>query len=185
MSVSRMKKVLMAGAFLMVAVGPVAAEDDGDWSGWAPRWGMGRMMERWGGPMMGWGGPDAMLDRIDGRLAFMRTELKITDEQMPPWEAFASVVRDTAEMHNALMRSTMEEVSSGEFQKKPLPERLSIQETHLEARLEQVRQVKEKADALYAVLDDEQKEAADDVVLPMMGMGAGRGSGRGMMRLRE
>ncbi|MEX0406876.1 Spy/CpxP family protein refolding chaperone [Aquibium sp. LZ166] len=187
MSVSSLKKAFMAGALLMMVAGPVAADDDDDWSGSGPRWGMGHMMGSRGGPMMGygWGGPDTMLDRIDGRLAFMRTELKITDEQTPAWEAFASVVRDTAETHNTLMRSTMEEVWSGDFQKKPLPERLSIQETHLEARLEQVRQVKEKADALYAVLDDEQKNAADDVVLPMMGMGHGRGFGRGMMPFRE
>ena len=183
MPISSLKKALIAGALLTVAVGPAAAEDDNNRSGWGPDWGVGRMMERWGGPMMGWGEPGTMLDRIDGRLAFMRTELEITREQMSSWEAFASVVRDTVETHNSLMRSMMEEVSGDDFQKKPLPERLSIQETYLEARLEQVRQVKEKADALYAVLDDKQKEAADDVVLPMIGMG--RGFGRGMMRYRE
>jgi hypothetical protein len=187
MSISSLTKAVAAGALLMVASGAATADDDDASSGWGPRWGMDRMMERGAGPMMGygWGGPDAMLDRVDGRLAFMKTELEITDEQMPLWDAFATVVRETAETHNALMRSTMEEVWTGDFQKKPLTERLSIQETHLEARLEQVRQVKEKAEELYTVLNEEQKEAADDIVLPMMGMGHGRGFGRGMMRFRE
>ena len=67
--------------------------------------GPGRMMEERGGGM-GWGmwgndglghghghvgqlapggrGPDWMLDRIEGRLAFLKTELKITEAQTPP-----------------------------------------------------------------------------------------------------
>jgi hypothetical protein len=52
-----------------------------------------------------------------------------------------------------------------------LPERLTVMETHMEARLEQIRAVRESLDALYAVLDDEQKKTADEVVLPVMGMG--------------
>ena len=70
--------------------------------------GPGRMMEERGGGMMGWGmggsdrpgwgmgmggmwgrglgsrGPDWMLDRIEGRLAFLKTELKITEAQTAP-----------------------------------------------------------------------------------------------------
>jgi hypothetical protein len=48
-------------------------------AGWFNGWGMGHMMGGgmgrggWGG--MGFGG-EAMLDRMDGRLAFLKTELK-------------------------------------------------------------------------------------------------------------
>ena len=45
----------------------------------------------------------------------------------------------------------------------------------MSTRLEQVKQVKAAVDKLYATLSDEQKKAADDIVLPMMGMGMGRG----------
>jgi hypothetical protein len=70
----------------------------------------------------------------------------------------------------------------GEFLKKPLPERLAYQQTHLEARLEQVKTVRAAVEKLYAKLSGEQKQAADEIVLPMMGMGMGRsGFGPGMM----
>ena len=67
-------RLLGAAAFSLCVTTAVVADED-DWMG--PRWGMGmgQMMGGWG--MMG--GPDAMIDRIDGRLAFMKTELKITE----------------------------------------------------------------------------------------------------------
>lgn len=43
----------------------------------------------------------------------------------------------------------------------------------------QVRAVHASVDKLYAVLTDDQKEIADEIVLPTMGMGMGpRGFGR-------
>ena len=74
----------------------------------------------------------------------------------------------------------MKEMDDGDFFKKPLPERLVFQETHLESRLQQVKDVKEDVEKLYAVLDEDQKKSADEIMLPMMGMGCGMG--RGMMR---
>ncbi|WP_395688703.1 Spy/CpxP family protein refolding chaperone [Aestuariivirga sp.] len=174
---------LMAAAGLLVVAISVPAMADSDDDGWWPRWGTGRgMMDGWGwgGPMMGYG-PDAMLDRIDGRLAYMKTELKITDAQGAAWDELAEVIRNTAETHNAMMREMMKDVRSGDFLKKPLPERLTLQQTHMEARLEQIKSVKAAVDKLYALLDDTQKKTADDIVLPSMGMGMGRGMGSGMM----
>jgi hypothetical protein len=122
-----------------------------------------------------------MLDRIDGRLAYMKTELKITEAQAAAWDELAKVIRDTAETHNAMMREMMKDMRSGDFFKKPLPDRLTVQQTHMEARLEQIKSVKSAVDKLYALLDDTQKKTADDIVLPSMGMGMGRGMGSGMM----
>jgi hypothetical protein len=156
------------------AIMPAAAgSGDGD-DGWWPRWGMGRMMMgQWGGPM-GYDS-DEMLDRIDGRLAFLKTELKITDEQAPSWDELAGVIRSTAEAHNELMRGMINEFSEGGFLKKALPDRLVYQQTHLEARLEQVKLVRAAVEKLYATLSDQQKKAADEIVLPMIGMGMGMG----------
>ena len=179
---TRTKMMVAAGMLAMALSGSAMAESDDD--GWWSRWGMGRgMMDGWGwgGPMMGYG-PDAMLDRIDGRLAYMKTELKITDAQAAAWDALAKVIRSTAETHNAMMRDMMKDMRGGDFFKKPLPERLTIQQTHMEARLEQIKTVKAAVDTLYAMLDENQKKTADDIVLPSMGMGMGRGMGRGMMR---
>lgn len=177
MSYAKLKKIAVAGAMLVMIASPALADGDDDGNDWWPRWGMGGMMGRWNGPMMDFYGPDAMVDRIDGRLAFLKTELKITAEQTPAWDELATTVRDTAETHNKLMRGMMKEFRSGEFFKKPLPDRLILQETHLEARLEQVKQLKAAVDKLYAVLNEEQKRAADEIVLPTMGMGMGMGRG--------
>lgn len=164
-----------ASALVLLSAFPAMAQDDSD--DWRPGWGMSRMMM--GGGPMGFG-PDAMLDRIDGRLAFLKTELKITEAQTPAWDGFAEAVRSTSESHNAMMRAMMERFRDRDALDTPLPERLELQQSHLETRLEQVKAVRSATDALYAVLDDEQKAAADDIVLPAMGMGMGRGMGHGM-----
>jgi hypothetical protein len=163
-------RVLGAGVLSLCITTAAFADEDDSWM--SQRWGMGQMMGGWG--MMG-GGPEAMLDRIDGRLAFMKTELKITEAQSADWEALAKVIRSTAEAHNSLMQTMMNDMRSGDIGKMPLPDRLALQETHLSARLNQVREIKAAVDKLYASLSEEQKKAADDIVLPMMGMGMGRG----------
>jgi len=180
---TKMRATLLAAAGLLAVAltGPVLADsDDG---GWWPHWGMGRGMMGdygWGGGMMGYG-PDAMMDRIDGRLAFLKTELKITDAQSAAWDDFAKVLRQTSETHNEMMLSMMKDLQDGSFFKKPLPERLQYQETMMGARVEDIKSVRSAVDKLYSQLDDTQKKAADEIVLPMMGMGMGRGMGPGMM----
>ena len=156
--------------FLMLGGSAQASDENNGW--WGHGWGMGRMMGN---------GQEAMLDRVDGRLAFLKTELKITDAQKDVWDNMAKTIRITSESHNDMMREHMKEMHDGEFFKKPLPERLTYQEVHMEARLEQIKQVKAAVEQLYAVLTDDQKKSADEIVLPMMGMGGGMGMGRHMM----
>lgn len=199
MSIRNWKKGAGAVALVLALAVPALADDDDDrdWRHWGygqmmmmggnmGQWGMGGpMMGRWGGmggPMMGYG-PDAMLDRIDGRLAFIKTELKITEAQNAAWDELAGAIRTTAGSHNDMMRSMMEEFESGALEKMTLPDRLTLQETHLGARLEEVKTLKAALEKLYAVLDDDQKAAADEIVLPTMGMGMGRMRGYGPGRM--
>lgn len=173
---TRTRRSLLASAALLPVLLAGRALADSDDGGWWPRWGMGRGMmggDGWGG-MMDFG-PDAMMDRIDGRLAFMKTELKITDAQTEVWNDFAKVVRQTSETHNQLMLTMRKEVEDGSFLKKPLPERLQFQQTMMESRVEDIKNIRDALDKLYAKLDDSQKKSADEIVLPMMGMGMGRG----------
>jgi hypothetical protein len=164
------RAIAATGAVLLMLSSPVQADDEN--SGWWGRgWSMGMGMGM--GRMMGFE-QDALLSRIDGRLAFLKTELKITDAQTEAWENMAKTIRVTSESHNDMMREHMKEMQDGEFFKKPLPERLTYQEVHLEARLEQIKQVKDAVEKLYTVLSDDQKKSADEIVLPMMGMGRGR-----------
>lgn len=177
------RNAVAAGLMIAASSVPSLAFADDDDNNWWPHWGMGQMMGGWGmnGPMGG-DPPGAMLERIDGRLAFLKAELKITEQQNAAWNEFAGAIHTTADAHNELMRSMHAEFDGGDFLKKPLPERLDFQITHLEARLEQAKAIKAAVEKLYATLDDTQKQAADEMVLPLMGMGMGRGGfGPGMM----
>ena len=53
--------------------------------------GMMRMMG-----MMGSGSGMSTIDHIEGRIAFLRAEIKITDAQMSAWNAFADALRANA-----------------------------------------------------------------------------------------
>jgi hypothetical protein len=125
-------------------------------------WGM-----RWGGP---WGrGADGMLDRVEGRLAFIKTELKITEAQTPAWNQLAESIRTAAKHHNERMKAAF----SREESAKTLPERLDVHEQLVSARLDEIKQIKGSLTNLYAVLSEAQKKEADDIVLPMAGMMGG------------
>jgi hypothetical protein len=49
-----------------------------------------------------------MAKHIEGRLAFLKTELKITDAQLPFWNSFAQAVRDSATAMQAMPHAMME-----------------------------------------------------------------------------
>jgi hypothetical protein len=115
--------------------------------------------------MMGHGGMSMMAKHIEGRLAFLKTELKITDAQLPLWNAFAQVMRDDASTIQAMPHPMMEMNKAV-----TLPDKLAERETMLAARLDAVRKLKAVADPLYAALNADQKKTADDIMLSPMGM---------------
>jgi hypothetical protein len=151
--------------------GPGRMMGERGWGMWdedGKGWGMGR-----GGPFGRWWGrgPDWMLERMEGRLSFLKTELKITEAQAPAWNDFTQAVRTAAKQRNERMKAFF----SGQ-EKTTLPERVEAHEQFIAAHLEAVRQIKASVRSLYAILGDEQKREADEMVIPMMGMG-GPGSG--------
>jgi hypothetical protein len=157
----------VAGALALLIAGPALGQG-----------GPGGMMEGrgqgmwWGGP---WDrGPDGMLDRVEGRLAFIKTELKITDAQASAWNHLAESIRTAAKHHNERMKAAF----GREEKAKTLPERLEVQEQLVSARLDEIKQIKGSLNNLYAVLSDAQKKEADDIVLPMAGMMGGPMGGR-------
>lgn len=165
-------------------------------SGRGPGWGYGMMGGYGYGPMMGYGrgaggygygrgyfgmGPwmmggmwgasgydeDSAVGFVDGRLAFLKAELKITDKQMPEWNAFADAVRANAKTINARVRPFYRT----DWAAKPLPERLDDQEKVLAARLEAFKRTSAAVKPLYTALDDAQKKIADVILLGPMGGG--------------
>ncbi|NJO32821.1 MAG: Spy/CpxP family protein refolding chaperone [Rhodospirillales bacterium] len=107
-----------------------------------------------------------MLDRVEGRLAFMKAELKITEPQAPAWNQLAEAVRAAAKQHNERIKAVVEN-----DRLKTLPERLTTQEQLMSARLDGIKQIRSSVENLYMVLSAEQRKEADDMMIPMVGMG--------------
>jgi hypothetical protein len=127
-----------------------------------------------GMPMMGMmqmmmGG---MAGHVEGRIAFLKTELKITDAQEPLWNAVADVMRASAKDMAAMkpmMQSMMQPSGT-------LPEKLAAHEKAMTAHLEALRKLKAAVEPLYAALSADQKKTADQLMLGPMGI-----MGMGMM----
>jgi LTXXQ motif family protein len=121
-------------------------------------------MGMWGN-WRGGRGPDWMLERIEGRLAYTKTELKITDAQNAAWNQLADAIRTAAKHHNERMKG----IFAGNERSKTLPERVEAQEQFMSVRVEEIKLIKTALKNLYAVLSDEQKKEADEVDIPMVG----------------
>lgn len=127
--------------------------------------------------MMGSGGMGGMatIDRIEGRIAFLKTELKIIDQQADAWNALAEVLRTNARKLGEL-RATMTPQAS-------LADRLAWQEKWLTARSENTRAIRIAYNDLAAKLSEDQKKSAEQLLAPHIGMVAmmsGMGSGQMM-----
>jgi hypothetical protein len=113
----------------------------------------------------------AMTEHVEGRLAFLKTELKITAAQMPFWNKFAQAVRDNAKTMRSMMQGRMMQSGmTATSQSANLPNRLALRETMMTAHLDALRKLKAAVDPLYAAFSDEQKKAADQMMLSPMGM---------------
>ena len=127
---------------------------------------------------------------IEGRLAFLKTELKITEAQSPQWTAYADALRANAKRMGQLMTDMMSSGmmsqgmmnygmmmgNQGMMQGQPrplmsLPDRLNWAEQHMAAHMEMLQAIKGPTEQLYAVLSAEQKRVADQIMGPMGMMG--------------
>ena len=115
--------------------------------------------------MMGAEGMSMMAKHVEGHIAFLKTELKITDAQLPQWNAFADALRDNAKSMQGMMGSMMGMAPDG-----TLPDKLAAREKQLTARLEAMRKLKAVAEPLYTALSPDQKKTADEIMLSPMGM---------------
>ncbi|HYH38526.1 MAG TPA: Spy/CpxP family protein refolding chaperone [Azospirillum sp.] len=127
---------------------------------------MGGMMPMMRQMMMGQQGAMGLpFEHVEGRIAFLRAELKITDAQAPQWNAFADALRANAKAH----RAVHEQMSKGGMPSAWL-DRLAAQQRMLGMRLDGVKALEAVAKPLYAVLTDAQKTLADQLLSGPMGM---------------
>lgn len=141
-----------------------------------------RGMDRMDGPM-GMMAPN----RVEGRIAFLRTELQITDAQTAAWNAFAEVLRSEARgmeaMRGRMMGGQMPGMAMQPGQMQPgampggapggrptpgastsFPDHADQMVQMLTARLETTRAIATTGRNLYAVLAEAQKKTADELL---------------------
>jgi len=104
-------------------------------------------------------------ERVEARLAYVKTALKITDAQQSQWEAYANLVRKNAQDMDQ-RRNARPSAEHGHSRQQPpnAIERLEKAQTfHAEAvtRLNQLLAVQKP---LYAALSPEQQKVADVVL---------------------
>ena len=112
----------------------------------------------------------ATIDRVEGRIAFLRTELKITDAQAGDWNTFAEALRANAKRLGEVRSSMMPQAGAGQPQVPTMVQRLDFEERWLAARLEGARTMKAAFAKLYEALSAEQKKTADELLAPHVGM---------------
>lgn len=118
--------------------------------------------------MMGWGGrgPGMMFGQqprlgalVGGRLAYLKAELGITDEQTEAWNGYAKAVEGRLESMQTIHNSMWETLQKG-----TAPERMDARIASMEAMLEAMKALKPATEALYAALSEEQKKLADELI---------------------
>ena len=122
------------------------------------------------GMMAGASGPAmciAMAGHIDGRLAYLKAELKITEAQEQLWNAYAAAARDNTNTMLARCTTMMSRHSGSTV---ILPDRLDQNEQLMAAHLDAMRAMNKALKPLYAALSDDQKKTADQLSWGPMGM---------------
>ena len=177
-----MKSIKMSAAAVLVMAaamfGHANAQDQSQqqepWNGWMMMMGPRGMMG-YGGPgswMMGQGGfsqamCNLMANHIEGRLAYIKAELKIAETQESLWNTYAAAARDNA---NAMRAHCTAMMSNRSGSAASLPDRLEQHEQLMAAQLDAVRAMNKTLKPLYAVLNDSQKQTADQLFWGPMGM---------------
>jgi hypothetical protein len=102
---------------------------------------------------------------VEGRIAFLKAELKITDAQAKQWDAFAAALRE-----NASKLTDAYKMPDRDARAKMGPaERIDWYEKALSARLDAVKRTQAALGPLYTALNDDQKKTFNRLV-PTGGM---------------
>jgi hypothetical protein len=94
---------------------------------------------------------------VEGQIAFYKAELRITDAQLPQWNAFADALR------NAAARQRQMVTPSSAASPTAAPDQMERRIALLSARLDVMKALLDVARPLYAALTDEQKRTADEL----------------------
>lgn len=112
-----------------------------------------------GGGMRGMMGPGMMMGNgpmMEGRLAYLKAELGISEAQTEAWNGYVSAVKARASAKQSSHAAMMQAMQSGKAM-----ERLQAHIQAMESMVESLKALSTPTEALYKVLNDEQKKKAD------------------------
>ena len=110
-------------------------------------------------------------ERVEARLAYIKTALKITAAQEPQWNAYADVLRKNAREMDQRFQARQQQRRAGPASRRPEArpnaiERLErLQSFHAQA-VTQLNELLAAEKPLYAALSPEQQRVADEVLAP-------------------
>ncbi len=107
-------------------------------------------------------------ERVEARLAYAKTALKITDAQQTQWDAYANLARKNAQDMEQWFKSMRHEPGRARQQRPNAIERLErAQSFHAEA-VTRINRLLAVEKPLYAALSPEQQKVADVVLNPRL-----------------
>ena len=105
---------------------------------------------------------------VEEKLAFLKTELKITDAQIVLWDGFAETARDLVKA--AARRGAHPGTGASMIGPLMLPVRLAMRERRLAEELEALREWRPLIEPFYVGLSEAQKASADQWILRLFAM---------------
>jgi hypothetical protein len=170
------RKAILLSALLAagLGVGNISAQPRG-YQGWGmmePGRGPGMMGRGWPGarggmmgmgcPMLGFGDEDDSASFAEGRIAFIKAELGITDAQKSAWDGYVQALKT-----NLASMQAMHQQMRTLFEAKSPVERLDARIATMEGRLSALKEMKPALATLHETLDVKQREAADELLTVM------------------
>ena len=106
-------------------------------------------------------------DRAEARLAYLKTALKITDAQLPQWNAFADTQRKHARETTERMQAFKSRMAERQKDTQPTAvERLEFRQAMLATASVRLTETLATAKPLYAALSPDQQKIADELLAP-------------------
>ena len=106
-------------------------------------------------------------ERVEARLAYIKTALKIADAQQPQWDAYAQLVRKNAQELDQRFQARRSGAPGRETRQRPNAiERLEKAQSFHAAAITRLNQLLAVEKPLYAALSPEQQKVADVVLNP-------------------
>lgn len=103
-----------------------------------------------------------MDEHINGQLAYIKAELKITEAQESQWSVFAGIFREEKEKQARACKMAQEQSRS--LMSASLPESMKMMAGNLAERLESLRAMEAAVQPLYTILSKAQRKTADEIM---------------------